>query len=63
MNWITDKIRLKDNQTKARRIDLNKFTLGLIRGGKLWYILIGNNYKYNLDCYSTFFYNFSILYP
>ena len=34
MNWTTDKIGLKDNQTKARRIDLNKFTLGLVQGGK-----------------------------
>ena len=35
MNWTMDKIGLKDNQTKARKIDLNKFTLGPIRGGKL----------------------------
>ena len=35
MNWTTNKISLKDNQTRARRIDLNKFTLGPIRGGKL----------------------------
>ena len=34
MNWTTDKIDLKDNQTKARRIDLNKFTLDPVRGGK-----------------------------
>ena len=63
MNWTTDKIGLKDNQTKARRIDLNKFTLSPIRGGKFQYISIGNIYKYNLDCYSTFFYEFMILYP
>ena len=34
MNWTTDKIDLKDNKTKARMIDLNKFTLGLVRRGK-----------------------------
>ena len=34
MNWKIDKIGLKDNQTKARRIDLNKFALSLVRGGK-----------------------------
>ena len=34
MNWTTNKIDLKDNKTKPRRIDLNKFTLGLVRGGK-----------------------------
>ena len=28
MNWTMDKIGLKDNQTNAKRIDLNKFTLG-----------------------------------
>ena len=41
-------------------IDLNKFILGLVRGGKFWYILIGNSYKYNLDCYSALFYNYLI---
>ena len=34
MNWTTDKIGLKDNQTKAKMIDLNKFALGPVRGGK-----------------------------
>ena len=34
MNWTMDKIVLKDNQTKTRRVDLNKFTLGPIREGK-----------------------------
>ena len=29
-----DKIGLKKNQTKAKRIDLDKFTLGTVRGGK-----------------------------
>ena len=58
MNWTTDKIGLKDNQTKTRRIDLNKFTLGQVQGGKFWYVLIGNSYKYNPDCYSAFFYDF-----
>ena len=60
MNWTTDKIGLKDNQAKARRIDLNKFTFGQVRGGKFKYILIGDSYKYNLDCYSVFFYIFLI---
>ena len=30
----TEKIGLKDNQTKAKRTDLNKFTIGPVRGGK-----------------------------
>ena len=34
MSWITDIMSLKDNQTKVRRIDLNKFTLGTVREGK-----------------------------
>ena len=50
MSWTMDIIGLKDNQTKVRRIDLNKFTLGQVQGGKFWYVLIGNNYKYNPDC-------------
>ena len=44
-------------------IGLNKFTFSLVRGGKFQFILIGDSYKYNLDCYSVFFYNFLILYP
>ena len=63
MRQVTDRIGLKDHQTKARRIDLNIFTLGPVRGDKFQYILIKNNGKYNLDCYSAFFYNFSISYP
>ena len=54
MSWTTDIIGLKDNQTKTRRIDLNKFTLGPVRGGKFSCILIGNNYKYDFACYSAF---------
>ena len=34
MNWTMDKIGLKDNQTKAKMIDLNKFVFGPVRGGK-----------------------------
>ena len=34
MSWTTDIMGLKDNQTKARRIDPNKFILGTVRGGK-----------------------------
>ena len=34
MSWTTDRMGLKDNQTKVRRINLNKFTLGTIREGK-----------------------------
>ena len=34
MSWTTDRMSLKDNQTKVRRIDLNKFTFGSVRGGK-----------------------------
>ena len=34
MSWTTDGMGLKDNQTKARRIDPNKFTLGTVQGGK-----------------------------
>ena len=63
MSWTTDRIDLKDNQTKTRRIDLNKFTLGLVRRGKFQYILIRNSYKYTLDYYSAFFYLFLIPYP
>ena len=33
MSWTTDRMGLKDNQTKARRIDPNKFTLSMVRGG------------------------------
>ena len=36
-------------------IDLNKFTLGPVRGSKFQCILIGNSYKYNFACYSPFF--------
>ena len=63
MSQTTNKMSLKDKQTKVRRIDLNKFTLGTVQGGKFQYIIIGNIYKINLNCYSAFFYNFSILYP
>ena len=31
MNWTTDKIGLKENQTKARMIDLNKFLFGPVQ--------------------------------
>ena len=31
MSWTTDRMSLKDNQTKLRMIDLNKFTLDPIR--------------------------------
>ena len=34
MNWIKDRMGLKDNQTKVRMIDLNKFVLGTVRGGE-----------------------------
>ena len=54
---------LKDNQTKVRRIDLNKFTLGTVRGSKFQYIIIRNSYKINLNCYNDFFYNFLISSP
>ena len=37
MSWITDRMGLKDNQTKARRIDPNKFTLGTVQWGKFYY--------------------------
>ena len=63
MNWITDRIDLKDNQTKTRRMDLNKFTLSPAQGGKFWCILIGNSYKYNFACYNAFFSLFPIPYP
>ena len=63
MSWTTDRMGLKDNQTKVRRIDLNKFTLGTVRGVKFQYILIGNSYQINLNCYSAFFSNFQIPYP
>ena len=58
MCQITYRIGLKDNQTKAKRIDLNKLTLDSVRGGQFQYMLIGNNYKINLDCYSAFFNHF-----
>ena len=63
MSWITDRMSLKDNQTKVRRIDLNKFTLGTVRGSKFQYIIIRNSYKINLNCYNDFFYNFLISSP
>ena len=31
MSWTTNRMYLKDYQTKARRIDPNKFTLGTVR--------------------------------
>ena len=34
MSWTTNRMGLKDNQTKVRRIDLNKFTLVTVRGSK-----------------------------
>ena len=34
MSWTTDRMSLKDNETKARRIDPNKFTLITVRGGR-----------------------------
>ena len=34
MSWTTDRMSLKDNQTKVRRIDPNKFALGTVRGGE-----------------------------
>ena len=37
MSWTTDKMGLKDKKTKTRRIDLNKFTLCTVRGGKFQY--------------------------
>ena len=63
MNQTADKIVLKDNQTKTRKVGLNKFTLEPVRGGKFQYILIGDYYKYTLECYYIFFYNFSISNP
>ena len=63
MSWTTNRMSLKDNQTKAKRIYLNKFTLSTVRGSKFQYILIGNSYKYNLNCYNAFFYNFPIFSP
>ena len=60
MSQTTDRIGVKDNQTKTRRIDLNKFTLGPVRGSKFQCILIGNSYKYDFACYSPFFSLFPI---
>ena len=37
MSWTTARMDLKDNQTKARRTDLNKFTLDAVREGKFLY--------------------------
>ena len=34
MSWTMDRMGLKDNRTKARRIDPNKFTLGAVWRGK-----------------------------
>ena len=34
MSWTTDRMSLKNNQTNVRMIDLNKFTLGMVRGVK-----------------------------
>ena len=30
MSWTTDRMSLKDNQTKAKRIDPNKFTISMV---------------------------------
>ena len=30
MSWTIDIMSLKDNQTKAKRIDPNKFTIGTV---------------------------------
>ena len=34
MSWTTAITGLKDHQTKVRRIDPNKFTLSIVRGGE-----------------------------
>ena len=34
MSWTKNRMSLKDNQMKVRRIDPNKFALGTIRGGE-----------------------------
>ena len=34
MSWTMTRMGLKDNQTKAKRIDPNKFTLGTVQGDK-----------------------------
>ena len=34
MSWTTNRMGLKDDQTKVKRIDLNKFTFNTIRGVK-----------------------------
>ena len=40
MNWITIRMDLRDNQTKAGRICLSKFALGTIQEGQFLYNLI-----------------------
>ena len=45
------------------QISQNNLVLGPIREGIFQYILIGNSYKYDLNCYNAFFYNFPIHYP
>ena len=30
MSWTIDRMSLKDNQTKAKRIDPNKFTISMV---------------------------------
>ena len=53
-------MNLKDNQAKVRKISLNKFVLGTVRGGQFFYKSTEKGYKCNFDCYSAFSLNFSI---
>ena len=54
MSWIIVRMNLKDNQTKVRRINLNKFVLGIVRGGQFFYKSTAKGYRCNFDCYSAF---------
>ena len=49
MNLTMVRIDLKDDQTRTKKIKLNKFT---VRGGIFPYKSIIVGYKYNFDCYS-----------
>ena len=53
-------MNLKDNQAKVRKISLNKFVPGTVRGGQFFYKSTEKGYKCNFDCYSAFSLNFSI---
>ena len=49
MNLTIASMDLKDDQVRARKVELNEFT---VQGGILSYKSITVGYKYNSDCYN-----------